>query len=485
MSQEKLQRPGQFVLDVCTLHTSGNAVIDLKGGANVMHITFFEDMLTPYVQGSIVIQNQGGASNIGPIIGQETLELVIRTPTMKEDHEILSFTGKNRLHITRINSKRRIGKGTEFISLEFFSGEWVRNSRTRISKTLRGSVSNIANTLLNDVGCFKKRYIESSGENKQYIAPNIRPFDAINHLIGQAVSTGGGDHPERSFLFWENKRGFHFRSLSSIVKGNTDVTNKDLPTHFYRHKDKVKYDKGGAIDVIDRLYAITDFETRHSDRFHNHIMGQLGSSLISHNMYTKSYARTNFNYLDQFNRWTHMNSHKRPKSTYPIYSESPDVFGKRVSDYETKTFLYPENQNQAGFDAGMQDPNGNYIYSPYESHAWVQKRRGQLGILFGGVSISLFAHGNTFVNAGDMVDVTLPYFGIKDADNPTGKDRFLNGNMLVHQIAHEFDVANFEHKMKLECVSDDLEEELPKTDEDSPEGELSPKNEEIYEDFYL
>ena len=76
MSQEKLQRPGQFVLDVCTLNTSGNAVIDLVGGANVMHITFFEDMLTPYVQGSIVIQNQGAASNIGPIIGQETLELV-------------------------------------------------------------------------------------------------------------------------------------------------------------------------------------------------------------------------------------------------------------------------------------------------------------------------------------------------------------------------------------------------------------------------
>ena len=135
MSQEKLQRPGQFVLDVCTLHTSGNAVIDLVGGANVMHITFFEDMLTPYVQGSIVIQNQGAASNIGPIIGQETLELVIRTPTMKENHEILSFVGKNRLQITRVNNKRRIGAGTEFISLEFFSGEWIRNSRTRVSKT--------------------------------------------------------------------------------------------------------------------------------------------------------------------------------------------------------------------------------------------------------------------------------------------------------------------------------------------------------------
>jgi len=39
--------------------------------------------------------------------------------------------------------------------------------------------------------------------------------------------------------------------------------------------------------------------------------------------------------------------------------------------------------------------------------------------------------------------------------------------------------------MKLECVSDDLEEELPKTDEDSPEGELSPTNDEVYQDFYL
>ena len=484
MSQEKLQRPGQFVLDVCTLHTSGNAVIDLVGGANVMHITFFEDMLTPYVQGSIVIQNQGAASNIGPIIGQETLELVIRTPTMKENHEILSFVGKNRLQITRVNNKRRIGAGTEFISLEFFSGEWIRNSRTRVSKTLRGSISSITNNLLNDVGCFKKRYIEPSGENKQYIAPNIRPFDCINHLLPQAVSTGGGS-PERSFLFWENKRGYHFRSLNSIVKGNTDATNKDLPTHFYRHNDQIKYNKGGQIDVIDRLYAILDFETKHSDRFLNHMKGQLGSNLIQHNIYTKSYSRSSFNYLDHFNRWTHMNSHKRPTSTYPIYSESPDVHGKRVSDYESKTFLYPENETATGFDAGMQDPNGDYIFAPYQPASWVQRRRGQLGVLFGGISITLHVHGNTFVNAGDIVDVTLPYYGIKDAQKPTSIDRFLNGNMLVHQIAHEFDVANFEHKMKLECVSDDLEEELPKTDEDSPEGELSPTNDEVYQDFYL
>lgn len=481
---EKLERPGQFVLDTCLLHTSGNAVIDLVGGGNVIHLTFFEDMLTPYVQGSILIQNQGGASNVGPIIGQETLELVIRTPTMKEEHEILSFTGKNRLQCTRVNSKRRIGAGTEFISLEFFSGEWVRNSRTKVSKTLRGNISGMAKTLLGDVGCFKKMYIEKSRENKQYIAPNMRPFDVINHLMPQAVSASGGDQPENTYLFWENKRGYNFRSLTSIVRGDTDYSSKDLPVHTYTHKE-ISIGEGGALDVLSRLYAILDFETRHSDKFHNHIMGQLGSEMITHDLYNKTYTNTNFNYFDSYDNMTHMNTHKRKSSTYPIYSESPDVFGNRVSDYQSKTFLYPETKTRNGQDAGMTDPNGNYIFSPYRPEFWVQKRRGHLGILFGGISATLHVHGNTIINAGDMIEVKLPYFGIKDKENSSRMDRFLNGNMLVHQISHEFDVANFEHKMKLTVVSDDIEEQLPMSDEDSPEGEKSPQPEEVYEDFYL
>ena len=67
MSQEKFQRAGQFVLEKCMLYTSGSAVIDLKGGGNVISISFFEDMSTPFVQGTLLFSNTGAASQLSLI----------------------------------------------------------------------------------------------------------------------------------------------------------------------------------------------------------------------------------------------------------------------------------------------------------------------------------------------------------------------------------------------------------------------------------
>ena len=484
MSEEKLQRAGQFVLDVCILHTSGEAVFDLKGGANVMKIDFHEDIMTPYVQGTIVIQNQGSASNIGPIIGQETLELKIRTPTLEKPHEILDYTGNNRLYITRVNNKRRLGGGTEIISLEFFSGEWVRNSQTKVSSSMTGSVSSIVDNMLNKVHCLKVRYIEPSAETKNYIAPNIRPFDVVNHLMPQATSGSGGRNPENSYLFWENKQGYHFRSLASIYRGSTDYSFKGTPVHKYISKigsgDGVV---NGQVDVFQQLHVVKDFNTTHSDNFTNHVTGALGSNMITHDMYNKTYSSTTFNYLNKYDSFSHTKSENRIKSN-PIHSESIDFNNKRISDHVSKSFLYPEYKTRTGRDAGMTDSHGRYTFTPYRPDTWLQKRRGHLGILFNGITVEMYVHGNTFLNAGDLIDFTLPYFGIEDASRSKKTDKFINGNMLVTKITHSFDVSEFEHEMKLICVTDDLDEELDHSVEQSTEGEMSPKHTEVYDDFY-
>ena len=165
MSEEKLERAGQFVLDKCTIHTSSGNFYDLKEGGHVNSIEFHEGVTSPYVHGTILFNNQGGLSNIGPIIGQETLELIIRTPSIEDPNKILSFVGEKSLHITRINSKRHIGEGTEVLSVTFTSGEWVRNTNIRISRAMQGSISSMVFTLLDDVGCQKIRLIEPSKES--------------------------------------------------------------------------------------------------------------------------------------------------------------------------------------------------------------------------------------------------------------------------------------------------------------------------------
>ena len=411
MSQEKFQRAGQFVLEKCMLYTSGSAVIDLKGGGNVISISFFEDMSTPFVQGTLLFSNTGAASQIGPIIGQETLDLVIRTPSMEKEEDILTYTGNKRLHITKFNTRRHLGQGTEVLSLEFISAEWVRHTQTRVSRTLTGSISSMVDHMLTSVGCQKVKYIEPSAENKRYVAPNLRPFDVVKHLMPQAISAKGGKKPEPTYMFWENKQGYHFRSLTSCVNGDTDYSSHTRPIMTYKTKDKLTIGKGGDLRPIDELKTILDFQITHSDFIENNFLGNLSSDLISHNIYEKSYGVSNFNYFSDFDRST-----KMWKEGYPLYSKTPDINGNKIGDIPTATFLQP-NCERNGKDAGFSTDTGNYIYSSYSPESFIQSRRSAMNMLFDGVSIQMQVHGNTFVNAGDMVEVGIPYKGIKDAES--------------------------------------------------------------------
>ena len=481
MSEEKFERAGQFVLDKCTIHTSSGNFYDLKEGGHVNSIEFHEGVLNPYVHGTILFNNQGGLSNIGPIIGQETLELIIRTPTIEDPDKILSFVGEKRLHITRINSKRHIGEGTELLSVTFTSGEWVRNTNIRISRAMQGSISSMVFTLLDDVGCQKLRQIEPSKESKKYIAPNIRPFDAILNLMPQAISSIGQESTN-TYMFWESKQGYHFRSLNSIVNGNSAFQEQDEDIIQYKVMDSIPYRKGGQVDVKEMLTHIIDFQTTHGDLVEDNLTGKLGSRVISHNIYQKSYVTRKYDYFDAFDRQTHVRNTSTKKSN-PLYSQTKDMFGKRVSDNETKLFLQPTTSKD-GIDTGFTDRNNNYVFNGFTPELWIPERRSQLGLLLNGLSITMKVHGNTFTNPGDLIGISVPYQGIKDKENTTQQDKFLNGRFMVESIDHKFDISTFTHDMTMRCVRDSLEESLDFFENDVL-GEGNFIKREVYEDFYL
>ena len=482
---EQLQRAGQFVLDMCSIHTSAGHTFALKEGGNVLNITFKEDISTPFVNGDLVFHNSGSLSTLGPIIGQETLELRLRTPTMTDPKETLDFTGNNRLYITRVNSRRHIGKDTEVLSVHFISSEWVRNTATRISKTLEGNISSIVFRLLDDVGCQKLRQIEPSAELKKFIAPNMRPFDIIRLLTPQAISSNG-TKSSNSYMFFENKQGYHFRSLNSMINGSSAYgIGKDADILHYRPLGKMPTLKNGMEDPTKMLENIIDYETTHNDLMERNTLGHLGSEVISHNIYTKSYNNRVHNYLSDFHNSIHVYNDKEQKEGYPLYSASKDIMGGQIGQRISKTFLQPDYSNQEGKDTGFTNEDGDYRYDGYSADSWLPDRESQFGLLLKGLTVKLKVHGNTFTNAGDIVRITVPHHGVKDARNTKNLDKFFSGRFMIQSIFHEFNVETFTHHMDLRCTKDSIGHELEHLSEGTPEGDQIPTHREVYEDFYL
>ena len=66
--------------------------------------------------------------------------------------------------------------------------------------------------------------IELTKNIRKFVIPNLNPFQTINFLKEEAVSSEMSPH----YLFFENPDGFHFRSLDSLIgsQGSLNVPHK-------------------------------------------------------------------------------------------------------------------------------------------------------------------------------------------------------------------------------------------------------------------
>ena len=64
----------------------------------------------------------------------------------------------------------------------------------------------------------KKLYIEESSGIRKYVVPNVHPFQFIQSLMEEAISS---NTKSPFFLFFENTNGYHFRTLQSLYNQDT------------------------------------------------------------------------------------------------------------------------------------------------------------------------------------------------------------------------------------------------------------------------
>ena len=143
-----LNAVGDFELSKAELITSSGMVIDLS--ASIINITIFEDTTMSSITGDILLQDSFALTSVGPIIGQEYLKLQIKTPSLTDKDQIIDFT-ENVFIVNSLESRVEVGNSVTAYLLNFTSSEIVRNARTKVSRSLKGSYSEIVKIMLGEV----------------------------------------------------------------------------------------------------------------------------------------------------------------------------------------------------------------------------------------------------------------------------------------------------------------------------------------------
>ena len=468
-----LKAVGDFKLDKAELITSSGMVVDLS--ASILNITIFEDTGMTAVTGDILSQDSFALTSVGPIIGQEYLKLKIRTPSLIDEDHIIDFT-ENVFIINSLESRTQAGNNVQVYLLNFTSSEIVSNQRTKVSRSLKGSYSDIVKIMLGEVNCKKKVYVEPTSGNKRIVAPNVRPFDIIKMATRESVSKFFSNP---NYLFFETLKGFHFRSLSSLYAQS--------PKQAYTQHVHGSSIENGTVNIEKELANILDFEiVENANSLTNYTTGVYASNLIVHDIFSKSYKKYQYGIFNNFQNEHHITGyHQKGKRDFPIYSHlNVDDKGRTVADFPARTFVTPAS-SFSGKDAQHTTENNTSPYTASNAQDWLQRRTSQLVQLEQGLVVNILTHGNTVVSAGDIVKLDIPYSAAFKTTKNEKNDRFYKGMFFVKRLRHDFDFTNKKHETLMTLVKDSIEDSL-----DGPEDNFEPKPKksatfyEEIEDFY-
>ena len=149
-----------------------------------------------------------------------------------------------------------------------------------------------------------------------------------------------------------------------------------------------------------------------------------------------------------------------------MYSATPvNEKGDTISTLKEKTFLFPVSLKNAktkrdAHHSSLPAGESNYI-APVASE-WHQRRVSMKHqILQGsGIGVKLFVHGNTVLNAGDMILIDL-YSRTQDVKKQKKFDNIYSGPFIIKKLKHNFEMASKSHTMEITAMKDSLPIKLP------------------------
>jgi hypothetical protein len=217
---------GSFKPNYFTIQTlDGKTTVDVTNSC--LFFDYFEDILSPCVTAIAQLMNSSSLFNILPIRGGEKVTISVDTAFgefVLDDLYVYKVSNLDAQH------------SNEMFTLNLVSREGLTNETSRCQTIYRGNLQTTVTKILKDdlkTKKYKSENIEGTSNDYSFIGNNRKPFHVLTWLGPKAVPANGqnsGTSGEEArgtagFLFYENKDGFNFRSIDSLVSSTKIQTN--------------------------------------------------------------------------------------------------------------------------------------------------------------------------------------------------------------------------------------------------------------------
>ena len=388
----------------------------------VISVEVYEDLFSPFISLSIVLKESVDYLNLFPFVGEEYLEVEIVTP--QTDVPI-----KGKFYIYKITNREMVKDREVVYTLKAISEEYLTDANRKLSQTFAGNIGELANKVLTTDGLktTKKVFIEKTINNTAFTANYWQPTKCLNYLAAAAQNSTKSP----SYLFYENRSGFNFRSIDELLK---------LPTYHTFIKDNYsRAMQGDSVNTVrdpqEDYKRIIDISIPVLTDYIEEIQsGRLKSRLVTHDIVTKQYSVKDYSVKKD------IESPATLLNPYPGYSK-----------YATS--------NSISTTVVMSKYYGNFTkYGDVTNANNIQKRMSFFKNLEK-YKVNVQALGRTDFTVGQIVELNIPRV-TQITKEDSAQDPILSGRYIISAISHMITKEN--HMCNFELIKNSVLENLSK-----------------------
>jgi hypothetical protein len=406
----------------------------------VISCTITEGIDSAGIQAEIMLQDS--ADLISTLTGSETWKIEIQTGNSEAVYYFVAYN---------IDSRARSGQSEAYIiqcvSIEYMVNESVNifgSSRKLFNSNTKSK--DIVETLIErNLGTNKKVFAEDSQNDHQFIACNWRVFDTIYWVAQRSVRPStSGTNSQNGYIFWENRMGYHFKSLDKIIE---DVNSQDYDiktdagtgkARLYRYsydqkkagdEDSDNFKINSIVFPEDRNYLLALRNGSWSGYSVSLDPTILTNSKLSNEAPT-AFSSHKYNIREVWNDMDHVKCNTSDGTRNPVEDFTEDV--KQLID-RPKRIRYSWLPNRI-FD--QKGPTGTQDFKLYDEMPYLQAYQHLRVKSFKNVKLIVSIPGNVDLFSGYGLDVYIPK--TKSNGDKIDPDQKYSGLYVIGGLRHKF-----------------------------------------------
>lgn len=389
---------------------------DLDNKVTIVNFSYYESLLLPQVTANVTYvdlansisadseqdksQRRGTILNSLPIRGNEKFEFIINSKLGS-----LNFKNYPLRVVGTSSSKQESFREATVLSLSSEYG--IKNETKTIYKKYYNSISqNVFDILSKELGIAPSRLnIEQTINQCAFLGSGKNPFSLITSLCPKSIPLNGS----AGYLFWENKNGYNFRSIDSLV--STPPVNISTP-YVYNSIAKTSFDND------DNDYRIYDY----SFQKNQNILNSLKSGIYkTKNIFFNPYT---FEYSEMY-----LGLSKSGIKSLGNKAEYPGEFDNDDSFTRTHHFILDSGNMEVGLSTSINN-------DPREYQAKAVMRYNLLCSQI----LTMTIPCNPNLKAGDIIVCLFQKITSEQSRLSEGVyDESQSGNYLIAHLCHNFD----------------------------------------------